>query len=53
MSTFSFLSICVAIGFTVVWSIIFLRKIFRQNKITWSDVKTWIKNVIDSLLGMG
>lgn len=53
MSTFSFLSICMAIGFTLVWSSIFLRKIFRQKKIAWSDVKTWIKNVIDSLFGMG
>lgn len=53
MSTFSFLSICVAIGFAVAWSVLFLRKIVRQKKITWSDVRTWIKNVIDSLFGMG
>lgn len=35
------------------WSMCFLRKIFRQKKITWSDVMTGIKNVIDSLFGMG
>lgn len=53
MSEYSFLSLCVAAGLAVAWSIIFTRKIARQKKITRSDVKTWIKNVFDSLFGMG
>lgn len=53
MSLFSFISICVAIGFAIAWSFIFLRKVCRQKKLTWRDFKAWIKNVIDSLFGMG
>lgn len=53
MSAFSFLSICVAIGFAVVWSIILLRRIAGRRKVAGSDVAKWIKNVVDSLSGMG
>lgn len=53
MSEFSFLSLCVAAGLAVVWSIIFIGKITTQKKIAWGDVKTWIRNVVDSLFGMG
>ncbi|VWB48583.1 hypothetical protein BLA23254_02195 [Burkholderia lata] len=53
MSPFSFLSLCVAIAFAVGWSIVFLTSMFRKKEITWGDVKTWIKNVFDSLFGMG
>jgi len=53
MSEFSFLSICIAAGLAVAWSIIFMRKIAREKKIARGDVRTWIKNVIDSLVGIG
>ncbi|CAG9248269.1 hypothetical protein BCEP4_1140053 [Burkholderia cepacia] len=40
-------------GLAVVWSIIFIGKITTQKQIAWGDVKTWIRNVVDSLFGMG
>ncbi|CAG9248277.1 hypothetical protein BCEP4_1140055 [Burkholderia cepacia] len=54
MNEISFLSLCVAAGLAVVWSIIFIGKITTQKQIAWGDVKTWIRKVIDSLkLRMG
>lgn len=53
MSLFSFLGICVAIGFAVAWSLVLLRQVWRQKKLTWRDFKAWMKNVMDSLFGMG
>ncbi|KAF1033814.1 MAG: hypothetical protein GAK33_06159 [Burkholderia lata] len=53
MSTFSFLGIFVALGLVVAWTIIFLRKMSKEKKVAWSDVKTWLKNVVDSLFGVG
>ncbi|VWD45919.1 hypothetical protein BCO71171_04995 [Burkholderia contaminans] len=53
MSTFSFFSVCVAIAFAVAWSIVFLTGMLRKKETARGDVKTWIKNVFDSLFGMG
>ncbi|KVR54546.1 hypothetical protein WK18_29865 [Burkholderia ubonensis] len=44
---------CVAMGIAVAWSVTFLRRVLMRKKITWGDVKTWTKNVIESLFGMG
>ena len=53
MSTFSFFSLCVAVALAVAWSIVFLTSMLRKKEIVWGDVKTWIKNVFDTLFGMG
>lgn len=53
MSISIFVSICIAVILAIAWSLIFLRKVLSQKKLTWKDFKAWIKNVIDSLFGMG
>lgn len=53
MSKFSFFSVCVALALAVAWSIVFLTSMLRKKAVAWGDVKTWIRNVFDSLVGMG
>ena len=53
MSMFTFVTICLALGFVVYCSLFYVRDLRRGEDAFLRTTGRWIKNVIDSLFGMG
>jgi hypothetical protein len=53
MSTFTFVTICLALGFVVYCTLLYVRDLRRGKDSFLRKTGRWIKNVIDSLFGMG
>jgi hypothetical protein len=53
MSTFTFVTICLAFGFAIYCTFLYVRDLRREKDSFLRKIGRWIKNVIDSLFGMG
>lgn len=53
MSIFTFVTICLALGFVIYCTILYLRDLQKGKDSFLRKTRRWIKNVIDSLFGIG
>jgi hypothetical protein len=53
MSTAAFLAICIAFGFSVYVTILFVRDLRTGRDSFLRKFRRWIRNLIDTLFGLG
>lgn len=53
MGAFEFLLIIIAAGLVIYFTVLFVFKVKKKGRVVWGDFKQWLKNVIDSLFGIG
>jgi len=53
MSNFTFITICLALGFVVYCTVMYVRDLRTGRDSLLRKTGRWLKNVIDSLFGAG
>ncbi|HDR9837640.1 hypothetical protein L0Y81_00170 [Burkholderia multivorans] len=53
MSTSEFLIVLIAFCLALYFTVSFLLGVVKRRKVTWKDFKNWLRNIIDSLFGIG
>lgn len=53
MATFELWLVSIALLLIIYFTVLFLSKVRAERRVSWKGFRDWVRNIIDSLFGIG